>query len=128
MFSPHMYTSSRQKISSRTDQSLLQALNKIIDEGMKLKVVSKVFGIPSSSLRDHLYGRTTPRQRGTKSTLKAHEEKKIVDNLFKMQDHPLIPLELRLKVATTTQTRETPWSACGVPKKGGFAGFAEDTQ
>ena len=81
-----------------------QALDKITDKGMKLKVASKVFRIPSSSLRDHLYGRTTSRQRGTKPTLKAQEEKKIVDYLFKMQDlgHPLTPLELRLKVAIAT--------------------------
>ena len=74
--SPHVNTGSRKKAGSWTDQSLQQALNKITDEGMKLKVASKVFGIPSSSLRDHLYGRTTFRQRGTKPTLKAHEEKK----------------------------------------------------
>ena len=92
-------------------------MDKITDEGMKLKVAAKIFGIPSSSLRDHLYGKTTSRQRGTKLTLKAREEKKLVDYVFKMQElgHPLIPLELRLKVATATQTRETPWSASGLP-------------
>ena len=42
-----------------------------------------------------------------------------------MQDlgHPLTPLELRLKVATATQTRETPWSASGVPGKGWLRRF-----
>ena len=41
---------------------------------------------------------------------------------------PFTPLELRLKVVAATQIRETPWSACGMPKKGGFVGFAVDTQ
>ena len=51
--------------------------------------------------------------------LKAHKEKNS-RYLFKMQDlgYPFTPLELRLKVATTTQTRVTPWSACGVRGKG----------
>ena len=109
-------TRDRQRTGSWTDETLYVAMDKITDEGMKLKVAAKIFGIPSSSLRDHLYGRTTSRQRGTKPTLKAGEEKRLVDYLFKMQDlgHPLTPLELRLKVATATQTREMPWSASGV--------------
>ena len=43
-----------------------------------------------------------------------------MDYVFKMQElgHPLTPLELRLKVATATQTRETPWSASGLPGTG----------
>ena len=42
-----------------------------------------------------------------------------------MQDlgHPLTPLELLLKVATATQTRETPWSASGVPRTGWLRRF-----
>ena len=36
-----------------------------------------------------------------------------------MQDlgHPLIPGQLRLKMAQATQTKESPWSASGVPGK-----------
>ena len=42
--------------------------------------------------------------------LRADEEQKLVDYIFKMQDlgHPLIAAELRLKVALATQTRTTP--------------------
>ena len=65
------------KIGAWSDESLEKALNTITDEGMKLKVASTVFGIPSSSVRDHVYGKTTSRQRGTQPTLKAHEEKKL---------------------------------------------------
>ena len=57
--------------------------------------------------------------------LTAHDEKKIVDYVFKMQDcgHPLTATKLRLKVATATQTRSTPWSARGVPGKGWLRRF-----
>ena len=46
---------------SWTDETLHTAMDKIIDEGMKLKVAAMIFGIPSSSLRDHLYRKTTSR-------------------------------------------------------------------
>ena len=59
--SPHINTRTRQKTTSWIDQTLQQALDKIIDEGMKLKVAAKVFGIPNSSVKDHLYRRTTSR-------------------------------------------------------------------
>ena len=49
------------KIGSWTDETLHAAMDKITDQGMKLKVAAKIFGIPSSSLRDHLYGKTTCR-------------------------------------------------------------------
>ena len=59
--SPHVNTRTRQKTRSWTNQTLQQAMDKITDEGMKLKMAAKVFGIPNSSLRDHMYGRTTSR-------------------------------------------------------------------
>jgi hypothetical protein len=42
-----------------------------------------------------------------------------------MQDlgHPLTSGQLRLKVALATQTRETPWSAVGVPGKSWLRSF-----
>ena len=51
--------------------------------------------------------------------MKAHEEKKLVDYVFKMQDfrHPLTTVELRLKVALPTHTRSTSWSTNGAPRK-----------
>ena len=121
----HKGTRERQRTRPWTDETLHAAMDKITDEGMKLKVATKIFGIPSSSLRDHLYGKTTCRQRGTKSTLKRQEEKKLVDYVFKMQElgHPLTPLELRLKVATAIQTREMPWSAAGLPGTGWLRRF-----
>ena len=92
-----------------TDATLQKAMDAVTDHGMKVKVAARAFDIPASSLRDHLYGKTTSRQRGNLPTLKLDEEKKLVDYIFKMQDlgHPLTPAELRLKVALATQTRET---------------------
>ena len=92
---------------------------------MKVKAASRKFGILASSLRDHLLGKTTSKQRGNPPALKPHEEKKLVDYIFKMQDleHPLTAGELRLKVALATQSRETPWSITGVPGKGWLRRF-----
>lgn len=100
-------------------------MNAMTDDGMKLRVASRKFGIPISSLRDHLYGKTSSRKRGKNPTLKPDEEKKLVDYIFKMQDlgHPITPAELRLKVALATQCRKTPWSAEGVPGKGWLRRF-----
>ena len=79
-----------------------------------------MYGIPTSSIRNHLFGKTISRQKCIKLVLAAHEEKIIVDYVFQMQDleHPLTAAKLRLKVATATQTRSTPWSASRVPGKG----------
>ena len=108
-----------------THETLQKALNVVIDEGMKIRVASRVFGIPATFIRDHLYDKTRTRQRGAKPTLKTHEEKKLVDYIFNMQDlgHPLTTAKLRLKVALATQTRSTSWSANGALRKGWLRHF-----
>ena len=108
-----------------TDSALEQAMNSITDDGMSLRQASRVYGISTSSIRDHLFGKTTSRQKVIKTVLAPHEEIKIVDYVFQMQDlgHPLNVVELCLKVATATQTRSTPWSASGVPGKGWLRRF-----
>ena len=89
----------------------------ITTQGMKVRVVARTFGIRTSSLRDHLFGRVMGKKRGTKTML--NQEGKLLDYCFKMQDlgHPFTSGQLRLKVAMATQRRETPWSAKGVPGK-----------
>ena len=118
-------TMQTKKTRSWTDLALENALNSITDDGMSIREASKLYGIPNSSIRDHLYGRTTSRQKGIRPVLTCHEENKIVDYVFKMQDrgHPLTAVELRLKVATATQTRSTSWNARGVPGKGWLRRF-----
>ena len=118
------------KTETWIDLPLENALNSITNDSMSFREASKLYGIPTNSIRDHLYGRTTSRQKGIRPVMTPHEEKKIVYYVFKMQDrgHPLTAVELRLKVATATQTR----SHHGVPVeslvRGGFADFAVGIQ
>ena len=49
-------------------------MNAIIDDGMKLREIARAFGVPATSLRDHLYGTTTNRQRDNCPTLKYDDE------------------------------------------------------
>ena len=65
------------KIGTWTDLLLENALNSITDDGMSIREASKLYGIPTSSIRDHLYGRTTSRQKGIRPVLTPHEEKKL---------------------------------------------------
>ena len=53
--------SERRKTGMWTDAALENALNSITDDGMTIRQASKLYGIPTSSIRDHLYGRTTSR-------------------------------------------------------------------
>ena len=57
--------------------------------------------------------------------LRANEEQKLIDYMFKMQDlgHVLTVAELRLKVALATQTRATLWTTTGLLCKGLFRRF-----
>ena len=81
----------RRRSGNWIDATLMKAMDAVTDRGMKVKVAARAFNIPASSLKDHLYGKTTSRQRGNLPTLKPDEEKKLVDYIFKMQDlgHPL---------------------------------------
>ena len=74
------------KTSNWIDKSLENALNSITDGSMNFREASRVYGIPTTSIKDHLYGRMTSRQKDIRPILASHEEKKIVDYIFKMQD------------------------------------------
>jgi hypothetical protein len=113
------------KKATWTNATLKQAMDAVTDHGMKVRTAARSFGIPPTSLRDHLYGKVVGRKRGSQTVLKEEEETKLVKYLFKMQDlgHPLTSGQLRLKVALATQTRETPWSAAGVPGKSWLRSF-----
>jgi hypothetical protein len=66
-----------------TTIALKQAMFAITDQGMKVRVASCHFGIPQTSLRNHLYERVISRERDSQSVLKKEEEKKLVQYLFK---------------------------------------------
>ena len=47
------------------DTTLQKAMDVVIDHDMKKNAVVRAFDILATSLRDHLYGKTISRQRGT---------------------------------------------------------------
>ena len=115
----------RKKNGNWTDAQLEQALSGITDDGLKIREAARVYNIPATSLRNHLWGTTSGRHRGICPTLKEDEERKLVDFIFKMREigYPLTPTDLRVKVAQATQTRQTPWSGNGLPDSGWLRGF-----
>jgi hypothetical protein len=54
----------------------------VTDHGMKVRTAARTFGIPPTSLRDHLYGKVVGRKRGSQTVLKEKEETKLVKYLF----------------------------------------------
>ena len=66
------------KIGNWTNAQLKAALDAITNDGIKVREASRTFGIPPTSIRDHLYGRVQGRKRGAKTVLKEDEEKKII--------------------------------------------------
>jgi hypothetical protein len=63
-----------QKKGTWTNATLKQAMDAITDHGMKVRTAARTFGIPPTSLRDHLYGKVVGRKRGSKIVLKEEEE------------------------------------------------------
>ena len=53
---------------------------------MKVREVFHTFGIPPTSIRDHLFGSLQGRKKWAKTILKEDEEKKLLEYLFKMQN------------------------------------------
>jgi hypothetical protein len=115
----------RKKNGNWTDAQLEKALSAITDDGLKIREAARVYNIPATSLRNHLWGTTNGRHRGICPTLKHDEELKLVEFIFKMQEigYPLTPTDLRVKVAQAIQARQTPWSATGLPGSGWLRGF-----
>jgi hypothetical protein len=96
----------------------LKAAMAAVEAGEWLKTVARYFDIPPTSLSDHLFGRTLGRKRGPPTILQKDEESALTTYMGKMQDygHPLTMPQLRLKVATITQERVTPFRE-GIPGK-----------
>jgi hypothetical protein len=83
-----------------------------IDEGHKLARVAEHYGIPRTTLRDHMNGKIAKRKKGPQGVLTKEEEEGLVTYMKEMVrwGHGLSPRELRLKVAEMTQQRETPFT------------------
>ena len=51
----------KKRTGNSIDTDLEQAMNSITDEAMSLRQASRLYGIPTSSLRDHLFRKTRSR-------------------------------------------------------------------
>jgi hypothetical protein len=71
-----------QKKATWINATLKQAMDVVTDHGMKVRTAARSFGIPPTSLRDHLYGKVVGRKRGSQTVLKEKEETKLVKYLF----------------------------------------------
>ena len=83
--------STPKKTGNWTNASLKVAIDAVTDQGMKVRCAAHTFGIPPTSLRNHLFGKVVGRKRETKTVLSQEEEEKLIEYCFKMQDvgHPL---------------------------------------
>ena len=99
--------------------ALLQYAIEAVERGGRIRTIARHYGIPASSLRDHLYGRTVCRKRGRQGVLTNKEEEELENYLLEMQNlgYPLTIAQLQLKVAEITQTRVTPFRD-GIPGAG----------
>ena len=75
------------------------------------------FGIPPTSLRDHIYGHSLGRKRGRLGVLCKSEEAQLVEYILKMQNlgWPMIIGLVRLKVADICHDRPNPFTY-GIPR------------
>jgi hypothetical protein len=106
----------RQPRTGTWSNATLKAAISAVERGGRLKTVARYFDIPPTSLSDHLHGRTLGRKRGPPTVLQPEEEIALTEYMAKMQQygHPLSMQQLRLKVATITQERVTPFRG-GLP-------------
>jgi hypothetical protein len=97
----------------RWSDSTLESAKNVVDIGGQIRTVAKLYGIPTSSLADHVNGRTLTRKRGRESVLSAAEEAQLVDYVLKMVElgHPISLGQLKVKVAELVQFRPTPFIA-----------------
>ena len=99
----------RRKKRENWSNEALELATEGLDQGYKLSQVCAKYGIPRSSLRDHLVGRSRGRKMGPKIVLFIEEENDLVEYIHLMVEwgHPMTPLQLKNKVAEITQERIT---------------------
>ena len=97
-----------------------------VEASESLCAAANFYGIPKTSLSDHVHGKTRTRKRGPTPVPKQEEEQALESYMIKMVDygHPLTTEELRLKVAFLTQGRVTPFKD-GIPGNSWFTWFKE---
>ena len=58
--------STPKKTGNWTDVALKATIDAVTDQGMKVRCAARTFGIPPTSLRDHLFGKVVGRKGGQK--------------------------------------------------------------
>ena len=109
----------RRQMETWTDNQLAAVV-----AGCKLAIAARNMGIPATSLRDHIYGRTIKRKKGQQGVLSVEEESALVKWMLEMQEHvhPICIMELRRKVAEMIHDRWTPFKD-GIPDRGWLRWF-----
>ena len=89
------------KLRGQWSDDALKAVIEAIDAGYKWEEVCSHYGIPRTSLRDHISGRTRSRKMDPPPILTKKEEEGLLQYLEEMvdMDHPLNPSQLKTKVA-----------------------------
>ena len=82
-----------------------------IERGGKIRAVARNFGIPPSTLADHVHGTILQRKKEPPSVLIESEERALEEYTLKMQEYayPLHMDQLRLKVAEMIQEKVMPF-------------------
>ena len=119
----HRQSKKRGRTGQWTDEQLV-AVVAAVDAGCQLASTTRAIGIPATSLKDHVHGKTIKRNNRRQGVLTVEEETALVKWMLEMQDHahPISIFELRRKVAEITQEQWTPFTD-GIPDKGWLKWF-----
>ncbi|KAG0597716.1 hypothetical protein M758_12G015900 [Ceratodon purpureus] len=117
----HAKRSSGRRMQQRgtwTEESMKEAIKEVKKGTASIGKIGEKYGIPESSIRDWLTGKTSSKKKGPRTVLSKEEEDSMVDWCMDMQrnGHSITFYMLRRKVAEICQGRETPFRN-GVPGK-----------
>jgi hypothetical protein len=109
-------TTAKPKKNGYYSDVALQGAIAVVECGELFAAASRYFGVPVTTMRNHIYGINKSRKRGRQGTIKQEEEAELVTYILDMQScgHPITLTQLRYKVAVITQDWLTPFSN-GIP-------------
>jgi hypothetical protein len=109
--SPSRRRRDRRRVGRWSD-AVLESAKNVVNLGGQIRTIAKLYGIPPSSLVDHINGRTLTRKRGREGVLSAAKEAQLVDYVLKMVElgYPLSLGQLKIKVAKLVQFRPMPFT------------------
>ena len=74
------------RTNGQTQSCIVAAMKAVQSKELSIRAAGAKFGIPSSTLHDHLRGTSTKRYGGAPTILTANEEKEIVTSCLVMQE------------------------------------------